>query len=82
MEVLYQRKLQSLMVEGGSILLQSFIDSGCWDEAFIEQSDERLTDGVKAPHLPQIYDFLTFRAMGKEIRYAVQTGSEQGNITE
>ena len=82
MEVLYQRKLQTLMVEGGSILLQSFIDHGYWDEVYIEQSDKYLSDGVKAPTFPCKYDFLTFRAMGKEIRYAVQTGSEQGNITE
>ena len=59
MEVLYQKKLQSLMVEGGSILLQSFIDAGCWDEAYIEQSEDRLGDGVKAPTLTGIYDFLT-----------------------
>jgi hypothetical protein len=38
MEVLYQKKIQSLLVEGGSILLQSFIDSGLWDEAFIEKA--------------------------------------------
>ena len=40
MEFLYQRKLQSLIVEGGSILLQSFIDAGCWDEAYIESVDK------------------------------------------
>ena len=82
MEVLYERKLQSLMVEGGSILLQSFIDSGCWDEAFIEHSDKRLSDGIKAPKLTGKYDFLTFRKMGQEIRYAVKTGPEAENTTE
>lgn len=33
-----RKKLQSLLVEGGSMLLQSFIDSDLWDEAYIEQS--------------------------------------------
>lgn len=82
MEVLYQRKLQSLMVEGGSILLQSFIDSGCWDEAYIEQSNDRLIDGVKAPHLSHEYDILTQRMFGKEIRHAVKKPFRQEKITE
>ena len=82
MEVLYQRKLQSLMVEGGSILLQSFIDAGCWDEAYIEQSDKHLLNGVKAPVLPRKYDSLTFRSFGKEIRYAAKTASEQEKMSE
>lgn len=30
---LYQQQIQSLIVEGGSKLLQSFIDAGLWDEA-------------------------------------------------
>ncbi len=48
---LYQRNLQSLMVEGGKILLESFICSGIWDEIIIERSDKRLYSGVKAPEI-------------------------------
>lgn len=77
MEVLYKEKLQSLMVEGGSILLQSFIDAGCWDEAYIEQSDAHLKDGVKAPSFSPEYVFLTFRKFGKEIKYVLNKAPEQ-----
>lgn len=77
MEVLYKEKLQSLMVEGGSILLQSFIDAGCWDEAYIEQSDAHLKDGVKAPSFSPEYDFLTFRKFGKEIKYVLNKTPEE-----
>lgn len=77
MEVLYKEKLQSLMVEGGSILLQSFIDVGCWDEAYIEQSDAHLKDGVKAPSFSPEYDFLTFRKFGKEIKYVLNKAPEE-----
>ena len=77
MEVLYKEKLQSLMVEGGSILLQSFIDAGCWDEAYIEQSDAHLKDGVKAPSFSPEYDFLTFRKCGKEIKYVLNKAPEE-----
>jgi diaminohydroxyphosphoribosylaminopyrimidine deaminase/5-amino-6-(5-phosphoribosylamino)uracil reductase len=71
-EVLYQEKLQSLMVEGGSILLQSFIDSGYWDEAYIEHSSDYLKDGIKAPKLTGEYDFLTEQHFGRNIGYAIR----------
>jgi diaminohydroxyphosphoribosylaminopyrimidine deaminase/5-amino-6-(5-phosphoribosylamino)uracil reductase len=35
LNILYERAIISLIVEGGSILLQSFIDAGFWDEAII-----------------------------------------------
>lgn len=49
LETLYRRGLQSLLVEGGSMLLQSFIHAGLWDEIFVEESPVRLHTGVKAP---------------------------------
>ena len=73
MEVLYQKKLQSLMVEGGSILLQSFIDNNCWDEAYIESSDHYLKEGVRAPQIPLNYNSLTEKIFGKDIVYASNT---------
>ena len=82
MEVLFLKKIQSLMVEGGSMLLQSFIDAGYWDEAYIERSELRLQAGVKAPNLHKKYDSLTIQAFGKFIRYAVKTSSEQENEAE
>ena len=48
---LYERGIQSLLVEGGAQLLQSFIDEGLWDEARIETAPLRLGQGVAAPHL-------------------------------
>lgn len=46
---LEQRRIQTLLVEGGSQLLQSFIDDELWDEIFIEKSETVLLSGVKAP---------------------------------
>ena len=48
---LHRRGLQSLLVEGGAATLQSFIDAGLWDEAYIEISPLRLGAGVAAPRL-------------------------------
>lgn len=48
---LYQRGIQSLLVEGGAKLLQNIIDLGLWDEAFVETAPFRLGQGVIAPFL-------------------------------
>ena len=53
MQTLYQQNIHSLMVEGGSQLLQSFIEQGLWDEAFVEKTTIALIDGVKAPVIEQ-----------------------------
>lgn len=51
----YQHQLQSILVEGGASLLQSFLDADCWDEIRVITSAEAidLTNeiGVKAPSL-------------------------------
>lgn len=51
MQELYEQKIQSLVVEGGACLLQSFIDENLWDEARIEVSNIKLNAGVDAPVL-------------------------------
>lgn len=48
---LHQRQVQSLIVEGGRTLLQSFIDQGLWDEAWVFEGQVRFGNGVKAPTL-------------------------------
>ena len=48
---LYERSIQSLMVEGGAKLLQSFIDEELWDEARIETAPFSIEKGTKAPFL-------------------------------
>lgn len=49
---LYHLNIQSILVEGGRYLLQSFIDEGMWDEARVI-SNEQLTlgSGLPAPAL-------------------------------
>jgi len=50
---LYQLKIQSVIVEGGTRLLQSFIDEGVWDEARVIVNDElAIGNGLSAPVLP------------------------------
>lgn len=49
---LHLRKVNSLLVEGGRKLLQTFVDSSIWDEARVEVNDGLvLGGGVPAPDL-------------------------------
>ncbi|MDR0536437.1 MAG: bifunctional diaminohydroxyphosphoribosylaminopyrimidine deaminase/5-amino-6-(5-phosphoribosylamino)uracil reductase RibD [Tannerellaceae bacterium] len=48
---LYERKLMSLLVEGGAALLNSFIDEELYDEWQAETAPIYLNDGVPAPKL-------------------------------
>lgn len=45
----FQNRVQSIIIEGGSQTLHSFIDAGLWDEARVFYGSIRFVDGVKAP---------------------------------
>jgi diaminohydroxyphosphoribosylaminopyrimidine deaminase/5-amino-6-(5-phosphoribosylamino)uracil reductase len=48
---LYARKIQSLIIEGGTKLLNSFIESGIWDEARVFKSKQVFSKGIAAPRI-------------------------------
>jgi diaminohydroxyphosphoribosylaminopyrimidine deaminase/5-amino-6-(5-phosphoribosylamino)uracil reductase len=48
---LYARKIQSVIIEGGSKLLNSFIESGIWDEARVFKSKQVFNKGIAAPRI-------------------------------
>lgn len=52
MERMVQYPLQSVIVEGGKTLLQSFIDTGLWDEARVFTGNKYFGTGLKAPDFP------------------------------
>ena len=50
LKALYQLKIQSVLVEGGAMLLQSFIDDGTWDEIrIIHNYSLNIVTGLDAP---------------------------------
>lgn len=51
MKALFQRNIQSLIVEGGAATLQWFIDEGIWDEARVFTAEKVFGKGIKAPVL-------------------------------
>jgi diaminohydroxyphosphoribosylaminopyrimidine deaminase / 5-amino-6-(5-phosphoribosylamino)uracil reductase len=51
LEVLYKKGIQSVFVEGGAGLLQSFINLDLWDEARIFYGKNEFKKGIPAPDL-------------------------------
>jgi diaminohydroxyphosphoribosylaminopyrimidine deaminase/5-amino-6-(5-phosphoribosylamino)uracil reductase len=49
---LYERGIQSVLVEGGRQLLNSFIGENLWDEARVFRGDKSFAAGVPAPVIP------------------------------
>jgi len=48
---LHHENVQSIMVEGGSDVLNSFIRLNCWDEARVFTSSIKFNNGINAPRL-------------------------------
>ncbi|MDB4237266.1 bifunctional diaminohydroxyphosphoribosylaminopyrimidine deaminase/5-amino-6-(5-phosphoribosylamino)uracil reductase RibD [Flavobacteriaceae bacterium] len=52
--VLFKHNIQSLIVEGGTKTIQTFIDENIWDEARVFSGEVYFNDGVNAPILDVI----------------------------
>jgi diaminohydroxyphosphoribosylaminopyrimidine deaminase/5-amino-6-(5-phosphoribosylamino)uracil reductase len=54
MKHLYQKEIQSLIVEGGAYTLNSFINANMWDEARVFIGTQYFENGLKAPVLDAV----------------------------
>lgn len=54
MQSLFEKKIQSLIVEGGRQILDAFIASGLYDEIYVFRSNNEYCSGLKAPEIPII----------------------------
>ncbi len=52
-DYLYSKEIQSLIVEGGSRTINSFLDTNRWDEARVFVGDKFFHKGIKAPTIKQ-----------------------------
>ena len=62
---LYEKNIQSVLVEGGSKLHQSFIQQNLWDEIYIEQTPHILGSGIKAAQISCEYKFIEEVTLGR-----------------
>lgn len=72
MRYLYEHKVQRLLVEGGAVLLQSFIDGGLWNEAYVEVAPFSLGGGVEAPSIDESGKMETIVCFGHQINHFSQ----------
>ncbi len=49
MFILHERKLESVLVEGGAALINKFLEQNLWDEARVFVATKNIGSGVKAP---------------------------------
>ena len=61
-EYLYEREIQSIIIEGGSTILTQFINQNLWDEARVFIGKDRFIDGLKAPKL--MLETINFSKLG------------------
>ncbi len=54
--ILLERGIQSLLIEGGKSLLESYLREGLWDEARIYIGNARFGSGIKAPETDWVLD--------------------------
>lgn len=50
-EILYKNEIQSVIIEGGTKTIQSFIDANLWDEARIFKGNLSFGSGIKSPEI-------------------------------
>ena len=72
---LHSQNIQTLLVEGGTQLLNSFINANLWDEARVETSAITLGSGVAAPQL-SLTPHKQVQAETSVICYYLKTGCE------
>ncbi|MGN6532977.1 MAG: bifunctional diaminohydroxyphosphoribosylaminopyrimidine deaminase/5-amino-6-(5-phosphoribosylamino)uracil reductase RibD, partial [Ginsengibacter sp.] len=67
---LYKFNIQSVLVEGGTKTLQSFIDTGLWDEARVITNENMVIEnGIAAPEIKNFSLFNQERILGDSISW-------------
>ena len=70
LNVLYRLKIQSVLIEGGARLLQSFIDQNYWDEARVITNEQLIIEsGINAPELKESNLVSINKATGDQVAF-------------
>ncbi len=69
LEALLARGVNTLLVEGGAQVLQSFVEQGYWDEARVFSSRQKLGGGIPTPQLPSSLRYDQMDLAGDRLEY-------------
>jgi diaminohydroxyphosphoribosylaminopyrimidine deaminase / 5-amino-6-(5-phosphoribosylamino)uracil reductase len=59
--ILHKHNIQSVIIEGGTKTLETFINAGIWDEARVFSCPVFLKEGVQAPEISSSYKTVTIK---------------------
>jgi diaminohydroxyphosphoribosylaminopyrimidine deaminase/5-amino-6-(5-phosphoribosylamino)uracil reductase len=77
LQALYELKIQSVIIEGGTKTLQNFIDSNLWNEArVITNSQLEIDNGINAPSLKDEQLFFQEKIQNDTINYYINPKSK------
>jgi diaminohydroxyphosphoribosylaminopyrimidine deaminase / 5-amino-6-(5-phosphoribosylamino)uracil reductase len=77
LNVLHQLKIQSVIIEGGAKLLQSFINGNLWDEArIITNTEMQIPEGIAAPVLKNKKCTAEEMVLADKIEYFINTNRQ------
>jgi diaminohydroxyphosphoribosylaminopyrimidine deaminase / 5-amino-6-(5-phosphoribosylamino)uracil reductase len=82
LDQLYERKIQSVIIEGGKNTLLKFIESGVWDEAFVFKGKQEWKEGLTAPVLETYADYSEKEINGNWIKHYQNTSFLQPFIKQ
>lgn len=89
MGTLYKLNIQSVLVEGGARLLQSFIDEGVWDEARVITNQQlklngegKNNDGLAAPSLKNTIQGEVVKLHGDIVEIFKPNEKEKSSLTD
>ncbi len=60
MDLFYERGIQSVIVEGGKKLIESFIQLNLWDEGRVIIGEKKFKQGLRAPELNSVNGYKTY----------------------
>lgn len=69
LDELYHRKIISIIIEGGTHTLQSFISQGLWDEARVFEGNKIFSEGIKAPVFPASAKPVSTKLIGEDVLF-------------
>lgn len=82
LDYLYTHNINSVIVEGGATLLNSFISLNLWDESRVFITPNVLSKGIEAPHINPLYLKTTFNLNNDELNFYVNEHLKVSSLKE
>lgn len=72
---LFEKNIQSVIIEGGALTLERFIDANLWDEARLFQGSVHFKNGTKAPQIIEHFKLIHTENIRTDTLYTYKNAS-------